>query len=156
MAKNDQKGSRFPVFWGPFWYIFGTFSHFEALFDALSETLGTVDSLALPDGTPLREELCIVVLSEMGRFPKLNFRDGKDHWTYTSCLLIGAGVTGNRVIGGFDDYSMGKPVDLATGDLYGNGTPLESKHIGATLLALADIDPQEYLSTDPIHGVIAP
>ena len=128
--------------------------HFEELFSHLSSFIEDVDTQQQIDGTPLSDDLCIVLLSEMGRFPKLNFRNGRDHWTYTSAILIGSGIQGGQAIGGYDDFSLGLPVDPNTGEVDQQGIPLDCNNIGATLLTLADIDPEEYTAANPILAAI--
>ncbi|MEE2750962.1 MAG: DUF1501 domain-containing protein, partial [Myxococcota bacterium] len=61
-------------------------SNFQGLFLALESML---DALAVTPGSsgPLSEETVVVVLSEMGRTPQLNAKDGRDHWPYTSAML---------------------------------------------------------------------
>ncbi|MEQ1507711.1 MAG: DUF1501 domain-containing protein, partial [Myxococcota bacterium] len=44
----------------------------------------------------------IVVLSEIGRSPRRNPAGGTDHWTFTSAVVVGAGVAGGRRVGGTD------------------------------------------------------
>jgi hypothetical protein len=59
--------------------------------------------LADLDGRGLLEETLIVVLSEMGRTPKINPAGGRDHWTFCySVFLAGAGVRGGSVCGASD------------------------------------------------------
>jgi uncharacterized protein (DUF1501 family) len=92
----------------------------------------------------------------MGRFPTLNTTGGKDHWNFTSALLIGAGVAGGRAIGGYDDALKGRDVDLASGDVRDGATPMHSGHLGATLLALGDVDPAEFVvDASPITAALA-
>ena len=106
-------------------------------------------------GALLKEQVTVVVMSEMGRFPQENARGGKEHWTYTSCLMMGAGIRGGQTIGGFDEYCFGRPIDLASGELYSQGTALLPGHIGATLLTLADVDPYAYIhDADPIWAAL--
>jgi hypothetical protein len=51
----------------------------------------------------LLDETLIVVLSEMGRTPKINPNGGRDHWTYCySVFLAGAGLQGGSVCGASD------------------------------------------------------
>jgi len=116
----------------------GLFKHLLALMDALAATPGT-------SGAPLLEEVTVVVLSEMGRGPRLNSWGGKDHFTFTSAMLVGSGVRGGRSLGAADDYGVGRKLDLATGDVTDSGTAVQAGHLGATLLALADIDPAQEL-----------
>jgi hypothetical protein len=97
----------------------------------------------------------VVVLSEMGRHPQENLQAGKDHWTFTSAMLVGPGVAGGRVYGGFDDYAMGRPVDLASGQPHDGGEALTGAHLGATLLALGDVDPAPHTDgAGPVLGML--
>ena len=103
----------------------------------------------------LYNNLTVVILSEMGRFPKLNQRQGKTHWMHTSAILIGAGVRGDHTIGAYNDECMSSPIDLTTGDVYDGGTLLKPEHLGATLLHLADANPIDHIQdVPPILGAI--
>lgn len=119
--------------------------NFEDLFAYLSGIVAAIDDRGLTD------RVTLVVLSEMGRAPQLNAWGGKDHWTFTSCMLVGAGVRGGQVVGGIDDGASGVPIDLTTGEP--GEVALVPDHLGATLLALADQDPGEL--GDPITAVLA-
>ena len=120
--------------------------NYEDLFRYLEAILTDLDGRVGVDGAPLRDEVTVVVFSEMGRSPILNAWEGKDHWTFTSAMLIGAGVQGGQVIGGLDAAGLGEAVA---------GVPILGAHLGATLLALGDVDPAEHLSgIEPIAGVI--
>jgi hypothetical protein len=131
--------------------------HYEELFSALIGAMESLDERVGPTGQPLSEDVCVVVFSEMGRHPKLNNHQGKDHWTFTSAMLCGSGVAGGRVIGGYDDQFYGKSIDLESGELYSAGSQLSDKHLGATLLALAGVDWQEFSGgMPPITGIIRP
>ena len=129
--------------------------HFDALFTGLNGLMLDLGSRQGSSGGPLSDEVVVVVISEMGRFPKLNDRLGKEHWTYTSAMLIGAGIAGGQVVGAYDSEVMGQNIDLISGEVFSSGVGLEPGHIGATLFALADIDPSEHLNEDPILAVIA-
>ncbi len=131
-------------------------SNFQNLFDGLVELMDRLRATPGEDGGSMADETVVVVCSEMGRTPALNATDGKDHWPYTSALLVGPGITGGRVVGGFDSYFYGRNIDLASGDLHEDGALLSADVFGATLLALAGIDPQDYRSgVSPITGVLA-
>jgi hypothetical protein len=111
--------------------------------------------LDLQERDGLQDRVTIVVFSEMGRAPQLNSWGGKDHWTTTSAMLIGAGVQGGQVVGALDQSGLGQPVNLQTGQLQSGGTALLPAHIGATLLALGDVDPAEFTgSAAPIQALI--
>jgi len=125
--------------------------NFENLFSGLLKLM-TDTSREEPS---LYNNLTIVVLSEMGRFPKLNFREGKTHWTHTSSMLIGSGVRGGQVIGAYDNGCLSQPISLETGEITSNGTYLLPGHIGATLMQLADAEPGPQLDGyQPITAAI--
>lgn len=125
---------------------------FGQVFSALDQLLQDMDSLPGESAPTLLEETTVVVLSEMGRTPLRNAASGKDHWTWTSMMFIGSGVAGGRSIGGWTDAMIGQNVDLATGEVDANGQRMLPAHIGATVLALADIDPAEFI--DPAVGTV--
>ena len=117
-------------------------TNFEALFAGVSELmdrLGSTPGDVLPTQA---DETLVVVMSEMGRTPKLNEAEGKDHWPYTSLLMVGPGISGGRTVGGLDSYGMGKLIDFASGEEDREGTEVQAANLGATLLAMLDIDPE--------------
>jgi uncharacterized protein (DUF1501 family) len=79
----------------------------------------------------------------MGRTPRLNSDRGKDHWPYTSMLMIGGGLPGGRTLGAYDAGLLGSAVG-PDGAPDPGGAPLGTADIGATLLALGDVDPAEW------------
>ena len=118
--------------------------HFEELFGFLRVILDDLDSRVGLSGAPLSEEVTVVVISEMGRHPVLNSYNGKDHWTYTSAMIIGAGVAGGQAIGALNDDGQGVEVDPSTGEERDGGLALQAQDLGATLLAMGDVDPGDY------------
>jgi uncharacterized protein (DUF1501 family) len=126
----------------------------EGLFAGLNRLMALLDRTPGPAGGTLADETTVVVLSEMGRTPALNGLDGKDHWPYTSALLLGGGIIGGRTIGGYDELYYGLPVDPASGET-GGSEALSAESLGATLLALAGLDPGEHLpGVRPIEALI--
>lgn len=117
--------------------------HYEGLFARLAEAVADLDGRTASDGSSLADHTTIVVISEMGRGPLINSAGGRDHWTFTSAMLIGAGIRGGQVIGAHDSDYLGQPVDLATGELDDGGNSLLPGHLGATLYTLAGMDPVE-------------
>ena len=72
----------------------------------------------------IREQLVVVVQSEMGRTPNYNKGNGKDHWSIGSIMFLGRGIKGNRVIGATDEKQFAVPLDPATLDArQGEGRP---------------------------------
>lgn len=131
---------------------------FNTLFKNLDLILTDLASRPGESGGTLLDETTVVVLSEMGRVPRLNTAGGKDHWTWTSAMLLGSGVSGGRTVGEWNDTIEGKPVDLSTGEASDSGVTLTGAHLGATLLALADVDPGEYIDPEiaaPIEGAMS-
>ena len=123
----------------------------QELFNELRMTMQIVET----QYPLLYNNLTIVVLSEMGRFPQLNQRQGKTHWMHTSSILIGSGVHGDKMVGAYDNDCMSSPVDLGTGEVFSGGELLKPEHLGATLMRLADADPLDHIqNVDPILGAI--
>ena len=134
----------------------GQSPRWETLFSGLLSLMASLQSTPGTSAPTLADETTVVVLSEMGRTPLLNQTNGKDHWPYTSVLMIGGGVTGGRVVGGYDDAYYGKLVDPYTGEVAESGEVLSAESVGATLLAMADIDPEPYVSgVLPLTGVLS-
>lgn len=128
----------------------------ESLYYGLGQLMQLLAATPGTTGASLADETVVVVVSEMGRTPMLNGLNGKDHWPFTSVMLVGAGLTGDRVVGGYDDNYYGRNVDPATAEVDDAAPVLSAESVGATLLALADLDPGEYISgVDPITGVLA-
>ena len=130
-------------------------SHFQLYFEAVNEAMAALDTATSVSGNRLADEVTVVLISEMGRDPRLNAQQGKHHWTHTSAMLVGSGIQGGQVIGAYNDSVMSSPVDLMSGDVHDSGTYLLPSHLGATLLALGDVDPTPYLGDAlPIEAVI--
>ncbi|HEX3149013.1 MAG TPA: DUF1501 domain-containing protein [Gemmataceae bacterium] len=62
----------------------------------------------------IRDQLVVIVQSEMGRTPTYNAGNGKDHWSIGSAWFLGRGIKGNRVIGATDEKQFAVPVDPKT------------------------------------------
>lgn len=100
----------------------------------------------------LLERTLVVVVSEMGRTPKLNAGGGKDHWAHTSQLVIGAGVRGGRVYGATDEQMESMKIDLTTAEVLGPGWDesapgerLKYDHFAAGVLQHLGVDSQPWL-----------
>jgi uncharacterized protein (DUF1501 family) len=117
---------------------------FDRFFADLGELLAMLRSTPSPSGGVLADDTTLVVTSEMARTPAFNSTGGRDHWPYTSMLLIGPGVQGDRSFGGFSSLYTG----IGVGP---DGAPdpaipgISAESLGASLLTLGDVDPQEYL-----------
>src|SRR5205807_9099449 len=84
------------------------------------------------DQRNLLDETLIVVMSEMGRTPKINANGGRDHWTYCySVMLAGAGIKGGTVHGASDAHAA-----------YVKDMPVSTSDICATIYHCLGIDPE--------------
>ena len=82
----------------------------------------------------------VMVVSDLGRSPKRNPRNGKAHWPVTSALLMGGGLTGGRTIGGTDDGLGALGVNLDTGAVDVGAGPLTPAHLAAGVLDYMDVE----------------
>lgn len=128
------------------------------LHEMLFASLGTlvdrlVESPGSTSGARRIDETVVLVLSEMSRTPRLNLTAGKDHWPFTSALVIGGGVKGGRAYGGTDDRLEGQPVDLATGAIDPGGVSLLAENLVAGVLELVGAEPSTWLpGVQPLRG----
>lgn len=129
--------------------------HYDLLFNELTVLMTDLSERVTASGAPLSDHVTVVVFSEMGRHPSLNSWGGKDHWTYTSAMLLGAGVAGGQVIGGLRPDATGAAVDLSSGMIFDAGVDLLPGHLGATLMVLGGHDPGALVpGYDPILAAI--
>lgn len=92
-------------------------------------------------GGKLLDHTTILAFSEFGRTAMLNGRDGRDHSLTSSCLLIGAGVPKNKVVGASSDIDMvPMSVDPATGAPAEGGTFLTPTLVVASIMESAGYD----------------
>ena len=80
----------------------------------------------------LLEDTLVVVMSDMGRTPKINKNGGRDHWTFCySVLFAGAGIRGGTLYGASDAQAA-----------YVKDNPVSPADICATIYACLGIDPE--------------
>ena len=99
----------------------------------------------------LRDQLVIVIQSEMGRTPTYNAGNGKDHWSIGSIMFLGRGIQGNRVIGATDEKQFAVPLDpktLATDA--DKGLRIRPEHIHESLRELAGIADHPFSKKFPL------
>jgi hypothetical protein len=102
----------------------------------------------------LLDHSLVVVLSEMGRTPKLNASAGKDHWPVTSALVFGAGIAGGRVLGSTDDSLGAVSVDFATGQPKSDGKQIQTGNLIAAVLQMVGVEPEPHLpGMEPLHAL---
>lgn len=88
----------------------------------------------------IREQLVVIVQSEMGRTPTYNKGNGKDHWSIGSIMFLGRGIKGNRVLGATDEkqFAVGFDPKTLTVDK-DNGIRVRPEHIHEALREFAGI-----------------
>lgn len=115
--------------------------------ELIPEFLRAIDHLMIrAEALGIRDQLVVVIQSEMGRTPWYNDNDGKDHWSIGSMMFMGPGIVGNRVIGGttvdsetgFDQSPL--TIDPQTLALADDGIRMRPEHIHQALRELAEVD----------------
>ena len=88
----------------------------------------------------IRDQLVVVVQSEMGRTPTYNKGNGKDHWSVGSVMFLGPGIKGDRVIGATDEKQLHVPLNPQTlASDTTTGIRVRPEHIHAALRQFAGI-----------------
>jgi hypothetical protein len=122
---------------------------YQTAFGALRELMSGIESL---------DDTLVVVLSEMGRTPRLNeaASPGKDHWPTTTALLLGGGLRGDRVLGATDELMNALPMNFATGEVdEKNGDIVTHTDFLATILDYAGVDPAGWLPEGKVITALA-
>lgn len=118
----------------------------------IPEFLAGIDYLfTKSEDLQIREKLVVVIQSEMGRTPTYNSGNGKDHWSINSIMFLGAGITGNRVLGATDEKQLLVPIAPHTMALDARqGIRARPEHIHQALRELAGIADHEYCQRFPL------
>jgi hypothetical protein len=101
----------------------------------------------------LADQTLIVALSEVGRFPRLNSDQGKDHFPEVPVLFIGPRVAGHARYGATGRNLEARPISLRTGHEPSDGTAGQHvllDDVGATVLQAFGVNP----GTHGYHGRI--
>ena len=127
----------------------------RAGFNALNLLVTDLRATAHPGGGNFMDHTTILVFSEFARTPTINATGGRDHHLSNSCLLMGAGLKHNQVVGRSGDIGMSPGlVDLRTGANDPNGSNIFPEHIIATVLASAKLD-YSITRVDPLRFILA-
>ena len=122
---------------------------FEHLFSRLHTLMELLESKVDSSGSALIDNTVVAVLSEMGRTPKYNSSSGKDHWPYTSAMLISKALQGGRVLGASNDQLIGGPVDFVTGRSFADGMVLSADSFLAGILKGFGVDTEIFFPQVP-------
>ena len=100
----------------------------------------------------IREKLVIILQSEMGRTPKYNSGNGKDHWSVGSAMFLGAGIKGDRVLGATTAEQFAEKVHSETWQVDAEkGIRIRPEHIHVALRQLAGIQDHPFSRKFPLE-----
>ncbi len=92
----------------------------------------------------IADRVVFVIGSEFGRTPGYNGGNGKDHWSVSSMMFMGAGIRGGRVIGSSSPRHEALSVDATSLAKSDNGIKITYAHVNKALRKLSGI------ATDPL------
>lgn len=99
----------------------------------------------------IREQLVVIIQSEMGRTPKYNNGNGKDHWSIGSIMFLGRGIQGNRVLGATDEKQFQVPLNPQTLACDPEkGVRIRPEHIHTALRAFAGVADHPFAKKFPL------
>ena len=102
--------------------------------DRLTSLLEGIDHLwEQIEAQGMEDKVTVVIGSDFGRTPFYNTGDGKDHWNITSVMAMGAGITGNRIIGATDDNFEAFKLDADTLQSDDDGIIVTPQHVHRSL-----------------------
>ena len=128
----------------------------DSFFDGLADLMEHLAATPGRDAPWLIDEVVVVACSELGRTPKFNGAMGRDHWPYTSMLVAGSGIRGNRVFGGTDEGFIAELANFETGQVSSTGETIGTENVGTALLRLGGLDPEEHLpGVKPLSGLLS-
>lgn len=91
----------------------------------------------------VEDKLVVLVTSDFGRKPNYNGNGGKDHWSVSSMIAMGAGIPGNRVIGRTSDSHSLLPLDpndlTQTVENEEDGVRISPMHVHRALRKVMDV-----------------
>jgi len=100
----------------------------------------------------IREQVVVIVQSEMGRTPTYSNSGGKDHWSIGSAMFLGKGIKGNRVVGATDDKQFLVPLDPKTLKTDAKaGIRVRPEHVHAALRSLAGVEGHAFAKQFPFE-----
>ena len=117
-------------------------NHDQSQISALTRLLEGIDFFMVEaERQGVRDRVIVVVGSDFGRTPGYNDGNGKDHWSITSMMAMGAGIRGNRVVGGTTDRHRALGIDTSTLlPVESGGLILRPEHVHHALRRHAGID----------------
>lgn len=125
----------------------------DGLFWALDRLLDHLAATPGPRGNSLLDTVTVVVVGDVARSVRRNYKRGRDHGRTHSVLVAGAGVVGGRVLGATDAAGCAVGWDPETGRVDEAAARVGVESLGAGLLAHVGLDPDEHLpGVAPLHA----
>jgi uncharacterized protein (DUF1501 family) len=131
--------------------------HANRLYPGIASLAALIDDLAtsnvgpgkgLPENDKWIDHTTIVAFSEFARTPLMNQFGGRDHHLASSCLIAGAGIRGNTVVGASGNVAMGIGlwdfINNRVTDSPEQGRAIMPPDIAATLIASTGFDPGDH------------
>jgi hypothetical protein len=138
-----------------------TFENHHARQSELYEDLfaGLFKIFDYADARGILSKMTVLVVSDGGKSPQLNARDGKGPWPYTSVLVWGAGIRGGAVAGVSDKALVGRAVDPVFGTTdSADAVTLTVAHVWAAIFLKLDVATKFLLSDEvqPLTPILDP
>ena len=115
--------------------------HLQGGFNQVAALAAELEATPYPTGGSWLDKTTIICCSEFNRSPFLNQTGGRDHAATNSCLLLGGGIAGGKVIGASHAKNMAaQAIDLQTGAVDENGSTVSVENIAATLIKSLGIE----------------
>jgi len=115
---------------------------------------GVANVMRRAEELKIRDQLVVILQSEMGRTPNYNQGNGKDHWSIGSIMFLGKGIKGNRVIGATDEKQFHVPIDpTSLACDREKGVRVRPEHLHQALRELAGIAEHPFSKKFPL-GVV--
>jgi hypothetical protein len=117
-------------------------NHLRIAFEGIGRMLLEMELTQLGNGKTLLDDTLVYIYSDFGRtFPK----QGSDHHPATCAVLVGGGVVGNQMLGGYDETMdgspLGMPVDLINEDGHHEVRMPKSQDVAATVIRAFGLEP---------------
>lgn len=114
-------------------------------FDTLSQLISYLKTHRDHNDQPYWDRTVLVASSEFARTPIINSQFGRDHHLSSSCIVAGAGIRGNTVIGGTDDTYTRLRVNPITGETGDGRSLIRPPDVHASILAAMGL-PYDHLA----------
>jgi hypothetical protein len=104
----------------------------------------------------IADRVVLVVGSDFARTPWYNETNGKDHWSITSMMFLGAGIRGGRVIGATDPRQSALSVDPTTLAVSESGVRITPGSIHQSLRQLLNLENNPIVDPFRVEGDAMP